>query len=128
MVTVCPPIIAKQIEEDLTKWGQERQRWHLVATIANKKPIAIATNNLEKTHPKTVKFNPMRKSHAEMICINKAPKGKLHNAVMTVVRWGKDDTMRIAKPCDMCMEFIIAAGIKKVIYSTDENTFEEIRI
>ena len=113
MVTMeCPPILAKQIGEDLNKWQQGKQRWHLVATITNKKPVSVATNDLNKTHPQTAKFNPLRRTHAEMRCINKAPKGKLQNSVMTVVRWSNGQ-MRLAKPCEMCMEYIIASGIKK---------------
>ena len=126
VTTSCPSIITKQIEEDLKKRPQG-QRWHLVAAITNKKPIAIATNDLHKSHPKTQKYNPLKKSHAEMRCINRAPKGKLYNSTITVVRW-KGEQMRLAKPCDMCMAFIREAGIKKVIYSTNENIFAEIKL
>ena len=104
------------------------QRWQLVALLANKHPIAIATNDLTKTHPEVAKFNEMRRIHAEMRCIKKAPASKLKNGILYVARLSSDGMFKLAKPCDMCAEFIANAGIKKVFYSNNFGEFEEMRV
>ena len=115
------------IERQMGNLPKPNQKWNLIATITNKKPISVATNDLDKTHPRMAKFNPLRKAHAELRCINNAPRGKLKNATITVVRWNNDG-WRMAKPCGACMAYIKEVGIKKIIYSTNDNTFEEMRV
>lgn len=102
------------------------QRWKIIAILVNKKPISVASNDLTKTHPIVSKYNELRRSHAEMRCINKAPISKLKNSVLYVFRWSTAwEEWQLAKPCDMCMDLIVSAGIKKVIYS-DYDGFNEI--
>ena len=102
------------------------QRWKIIAILVNKKPIAVASNDLNKTHPMVSKYNKLRRSHAELRCINKAPVSKLKNSILYVFRWSTAwKEWQLAKPCDMCLDFILKAGIKRVIYS-DNNGFSEI--
>ncbi len=116
-------LVTKQLEE------MENQRWKLVAILANSKPIAIAANVLDKTHPETSRYNPYFGTHAEFRCLKKAPYGKAKNCTLYVFRWSdKDQEFKLAKPCPMCMDFITEAGIKRVIYSTNENEMAEIKI
>jgi|SRR3989344_7654920 len=122
---------------DIIKWNNliqpvfnsiVNQRWKIVALIVSKKPIAIAANNLEKTHPLIHQYNPHRRLHAEIRCIFKAPDRKLKNSTLYIWRKGADDQFLLSKPCSMCMDFIISAGIKKIVYSTNSNSFKELRI
>ena len=94
------------------------QRWKVIALLASKKPIAIASNDLEKTHPLAHKFNPNRRSHAEIRCLRKAPKSKTANSVMYIWRYGKNGELALSKPCEMCMAILRNFEVKKVIYST----------
>ena len=41
----------------------------------------------------------------------------LDDAVMVVVRIGRDNQCRMSKPCEKCRQAITEAGIKKVFYS-----------
>ena len=116
-------MIAKQI----ANLPKPNQRWNIIALLSNKKPVTITTNDTDKTHPDISRIYPHRRTHAEFRCINKTPKDKLKNAILTVVRWNGEQ-FKLAKPCDMCMEYIIEAGIKRVIYSTNDNNFAEIKI
>jgi len=114
--------IAKQHRKKIPLY----QRWKLVAILAAKKPIAIAINNQEKTHPVITAIYPLRHSHAEVTCLRKAPKEKIKNSTMYVFRFGFNG-FRLAKPCKLCMDFLSINGVKKVIYSTN-NGWEEIRL
>ena len=118
---ICESMITKQLAH------LPNQRWNVIALLSNKKPVTIAINDTTKTHPAISKINPLKRTHAEFRCINKTPKDKLKNAILTVARWDGEQ-FRLAKPCDMCMSYIIAAGIKRVIYSTNDNNFAEIKI
>lgn len=102
------------------------QRWKIIAILVSKKPIAIASNVLDKTHPINAKDNPYKGMHAEIRCLRKAPPNKIKNSVMYVLRWS-NGIFRLAKPCPMCMEHIEKADIKKVIYSTEKG-MEEMKV
>ncbi len=48
----------------------EGQRWRLVAILErNGKPIVVASNILDKSHPDVVKYNPHWGIHAEIRCL-----------------------------------------------------------
>ena len=116
---------ANLIDTELAR--MEDQRWRLVAILErNGKPIVVTSNVLDKTHPDVVKYSPHWGVHAEMRCLNKAPWGLAEGSTMYVYRWS-NGFYRLAKPCPMCMDFLIAAGIKKVRYSTNEEELEEIK-
>ena len=107
----------------------QQQRWQLVALLTNKHPVAIATNDPMKTHPYVNSFNTLKRLHAEIRCIKKAPKSKLKNGILYVIRRSGKGDFRLAKPCTMCLDFIGEAGIKKVIYSTNNiDEFEVISV
>ncbi|MEK6861390.1 MAG: hypothetical protein AABY07_05445 [Nanoarchaeota archaeon] len=99
------------------------QRWKIVAILANKKPISVAVNDLNKSHPIVAHFNPARRMHAELSCLIKAPKEKIDNSIMYVWRFGHTGLL-LANPCDMCVNEMRNGGVKKVIYSTSEGFIE----
>lgn len=96
------------------------QRWKLVAIlVANGKPISVATNNLEKTHPIITTHFSHRKAHAEVRCIRNASWEKVEGSSVFVWRIKDDGTFGLAKPCSLCTNFLRQRGIKKIGYSTD---------
>lgn len=95
------------------------QRWKLVAILVSAgKPISIATNNLEKSHPLVTSYFPHRKAHAEIRCIRNASWEKVEGSSMFVWRIKDDGTFGLAKPCPICTSFLKRRGIKKIGYST----------
>ena len=101
------------------------QRWKIVAILVNKKPISVATNSLRKTNVFTSRFNSDRKMHAEIRCIMKSPRSKVKNSTLYIWRLNKNNKYCNSRPCEMCMKFIKDVGIKKIIYTTDDNYGEE---
>lgn len=105
----------------------EHQRWKVIAVLIGKKPISIATNDLEKTHPIMSKENPNKRSHAEIRCLRNAPLEKIKGSTIHVYRFS-DGAFKMAKPCTTCMNYIQEMGVKKVIYTTNYNRLETIRV
>ena len=69
--------------------------------------------------------------HAEIACVldalRKHPADKLKGATMTVVRLGKKNKLRLAKPCNSCYNVIRNLGIKEVRFSNDNGGFTTMR-
>jgi tRNA(Arg) A34 adenosine deaminase TadA len=77
--------------------------------------------NINKSHPKQkVYFNPKREIHAELAVMLRCPESLLAGSTLYIVRKDKAVNSRIvllAKPCPVCYEAIVEAGIEKVVYS-----------
>ena len=100
------------------------QRWKVVAILVNKKPIAIASNASYKTSPLTNAYNPQRRMHAELRCLKKASQEKLEGSTIYVWRM-KKYSFGNSRPCSMCIQYLRAAGVKRMVYSTDAGFAEE---
>lgn len=81
------------------------------------------------THPSQVSDDQHRQcrvaTHAEAHAINMC--GDPKNATIYVARVGRNGQIGLSKPCAKCMEAIINAGIKKVVYTASPTTYEEFR-
>jgi len=101
------------------------------AVIFNKKRIISAGYNQSgKTHPMMLQMNNpyIMGLHAEMhACIGVNP-DDLKRASICVVRLRKNSKYGLAKPCMKCLVFLTEVGIRKVIYSTNNSTFETLKV
>ena len=110
-----------------------KARYILNATCFDKKGRVISTgsNFYNKTHPIQAHFaklagQPYRtKLHAEIHALLLAKGKDIHTLLVT--RYDAQGKPRLAKPCPVCVSAIIAYGVKKVIYTTNEGT-EEVTI
>jgi len=66
--------------------------------------------------------------HAELGSVLNVERSNTEGATVYVVRTNNQDDLRLSKPCNMCEEAMRWVGIKKVIYSTSEDTFKEMRL
>lgn len=55
--------------------------------------------------------------HTEHAALNRAWRSGTEGCTLFVVRIRKDGSWGMAKPCQLCTERLIVAGIKKVVYS-----------
>lgn len=93
------------------------KQFQIGCIIYDKGIISIGYNQ-GKTHPDAININSMvNKLHAEMFALKYSSKRDLRGACIVVVRKGLHGNPRTAKPCELCLEQIKEAGIKKVIYS-----------
>ena len=66
--------------------------------------------------------------HAELGCILVLDKSKTTGTTLYVVRINKDDDFRLSKPCDMCHEVLKYCGVRKVVYTIDENKIASYKL
>lgn len=66
--------------------------------------------------------------HAELGAILGIDKSQTNGATLYVVRLDKNGKMKLSKPCEMCYNALRFVGVKKVIYSIDENHVESCKI
>jgi len=94
----------------------------LVGAVVHSKGkiLAVGTNDMFKTHP-----HYPRNIHAEYAALLKIQYRALSNLEITVVRVKRSDgTLAMARPCDQCMKMLEEHGIKKIHYSTGEQTIQ----
>jgi len=66
--------------------------------------------------------------HAELGSVLNIERSNTEGATVYVVRTNNQDELRLSKPCDMCEEAMRWVGIKKVIDTTSNETFKEMRL
>ena len=59
-----------------------------------------------------------RSTHAEMACL-RAIGGDARGATFYVARVNRSGEERMSKPCSYCQTHLIAAGVKRVVYTID---------
>lgn len=55
--------------------------------------------------------------HAEVAAISQVSKENLKGATVYVARQGRCDTHMLSRPCPKCYDALVAAGVKKIIYT-----------
>ena len=60
--------------------------------------------------------------HAELGCVLGLDKAQTQGTTVYVVRVNRRDEFRNSKPCLMCEEVLKFCGVKKVVYTTGENS------
>lgn len=93
------------------------------AVIVKKKPISAAANKLV-THPKYANPNKTDKLsvHAEVRAVINS-ETSVEGSTIYVYREKKDGTPGLARPCKHCLAVLKDAGVKKIIYTTNEFPF-----
>jgi deoxycytidylate deaminase len=72
------------------------------------------------------RYSMVDKNHAEISAILNARDRDLTGATIYIARCLKDDGTALSRPCDLCMEMIIEAGIRKIVYTTGDSSVWEI--
>ena len=66
--------------------------------------------------------------HAEIGCILGVDKSISDGATVYVVRINKQGQFKLSKPCEMCHNILKFCGIKKVVYTRDENEIDSYKL
>lgn len=64
--------------------------------------------------------------HAEMDLIRQYPEGTIRT--VNVIRFKKDGTITMAKPCDHCQRFLKEHGVRKVRYTNWQGEWEVMKL
>lgn len=94
--------------------ARHKQHRHAAILLKGGKPVAVAHNH---SHV-----------HAEHAAINRAWRTGTEGATIVVIRLRKDGTIGMSRPCEKCVNRLIQAGIKKVIYSDSDGTLKSFKL
>ena len=64
--------------------------------------------------------------HAELGCVLGIPRPKTTGATVYVARVNRFGEERISKPCNMCQNVLKHVGVKRVVYTTDNEGKHEV--
>ena len=82
--------------------------------------------NLAKNIASTSEYGKIR--HAELGCILGMPRNVTTGADVYVCRINKNGVFRNSKPCSMCHSALKYVGVKRVYYTTNNNTVEMYKL
>lgn len=120
--------------QQLTREKLSKEKYRLASALTLKKRIVCIRFNQKKTDPFQAKFGKSKHHiylHAEIATIKKFlslyPIEDLTKSTLYVFRYKKSNGWGLSKPCKGCQKAIIAFGVKKVIYSTNQvNSWETV--
>ena len=108
---------------------KNNRSYHLAAILRRNGHVVRIGENTSKTHPRFRRQYSdgtwASHMHAEMNVLRFAQPGD-ELEVLRFKKCGHDWTM--AKPCQLCMEHIRSAGIKKVRYTNWSGEWEEMKL
>jgi tRNA(Arg) A34 adenosine deaminase TadA len=112
-----------------SKFSDHRQH-RVGAAVFYKGEFLAAGFNSYKTHPSTFRFPSAFTRHAEIHALLRAKVKKfdLTNATVVVYRETLNGELGMARPCEMCMAKAVELGIREVYYTTNENTYERLKL
>lgn len=97
------------------------------AVIAyGKHPIAAGFNSY-KTHPFVARHCKWPYLHAEVAAVLAAGLDRCRGSVLVSARVLRNGSLANSKPCDDCLRIIRMAGIKTVIYTSDNGNTERLK-
>lgn len=99
----------------------------LCALIVKKNKVLSVGYNSRKTHP-IARKSKMMMTHAEQDCLLRCSDYDLMGADIYVARARWSGTPGLAKPCEMCEEYIRRKGVRRIIYTTSCNDPENPKI
>jgi tRNA(Arg) A34 adenosine deaminase TadA len=103
--------------------------WLMAAVISGGQIVSMATNQQKRSGLVRRYFERYQNTHAEINAIRKARKKiDLTGAKLYVVRVRKDRSLAMAKPCSSCWNILSDHGIREVVYSVADGSFETTRI
>jgi len=98
-----------------------------VGAVIAKGQRILSTGHNRLGYSRLLPNRPFKDSiHAEQAAILKLLKENrlddLAGSTIYISRIGRDNSVRLAKPCPTCHDLILAVGINKVIYTTGNGT------
>jgi tRNA(Arg) A34 adenosine deaminase TadA len=79
--------------------------WHVAVVLRHGRPLAFGTNRMGL--------------HAEVNALRGLAQEILSTCEIVSLRFNRAGNLRLAKPCDNCMDTIARLGIKRIVYSDE---------
>lgn len=111
------------------KKSLEGTRGHISALVKGGNIIGYAESSLAGKSKFCRKEG--RSCHAEIALLKylkDVRPSKMHKYTIWNIRWTKEGNIANSKPCSNCQRTLMSAGIRTIIYSTDEGVFMKNRL
>ena len=105
------------------------QQFHLAAWAKRGSSFVIGINSNECSTRFRRKYRDGQVGyhlHAEMALLKKCKEGDVD--IIHVIRFSKDGTITMAKPCPYCQKFLRQYGVKKVYYTNWSGEWEILKL
>lgn len=110
----------------LSASGVGRGKFRLGAVVVSGPHIVSAGYNSYKTHTRLAKITDYPCLHAETHAMFRAGLDNIADMDLYVLRLGRRDDIRYAKPCSVCQYYITDAGLRNAYYSIDNERYGTI--
>lgn len=115
----------RYIQRAVTLAGTSQYRWMLGSIIVNNGNVLSWSTNLYRNPPSVNHYHAT--THAEMAalrqCLNAARGGTVY-----VARVNNAGDPRLARPCFSCIKGLTDAGIKRIVFTTNDGTWASERL
>lgn len=100
---------------------------HFSYIMDGKHILSFGINNIKKTHTMAIKYRwPFLHSEASAIARFPFPPSELRWLKMVNIRIGKDNVVKMAKPCNGCQNFLTAFELKEILFTNESGMFEKL--
>src|SRR3990172_3125042 len=110
---------AESMFKQAIREAEKSQCNYRLGSVVVKKRILGRACNIYKTHPLTNERPHARVKgvHAEIAACLNAPRSQVEGSDIYVVRILKDNSLALARPCDICYDVLSRFGINRVFYT-----------
>lgn len=103
----------------------EHRKWKLGAILTRNSQFLSSAPNKFRNHPW---INPLNATvHAEVAAIKKCLNGT-RGSTIYVARVDREGLPRLARPCNRCMQTMYLAGVREVVYTTNDGGYRIERV
>jgi deoxycytidylate deaminase len=99
----------------------EHEKWQLGAVLTRGSRTLSSAPNKFRNHPWINYLHATE--HAEMAALRKGLLNSARGSTMYVARVNRLGNPCMARPCSRCMKKLYEAGVREVVYTTDEGTY-----
>lgn len=103
----------------------QHEKWQLGAVLTRGSTFLSSAPNKFRNPPWIDHLHATR--HAEMEVVRKSLNGT-RGTTIYVARRDKDGLARMARPCHRCMKALYLAGVREVVYTTDDGSYRVERV
>lgn len=100
-------------------------KWQLGAVLTRGSTFLSSAPNKFRNPPWVNHLHATR--HAEQEALRKSLNGT-RGSTIYVARADKDGNPRMARPCNRCMSALYYAGVREVVYTTDDGSYKIERV
>ena len=108
---------------------RDYRRFHMTFIMYRNRVISVGTCNPNKTHPRNLNYpyeNPGFKGiHSELDAIIKLGEEDCRDYTFINIKIDKNNNTAVSRPCVGCAALLHQVGYKKLLYSVEEDKFEE---